>query len=144
MVDQHLRFDPEELHQPFPELDIKRLAKAKRLTHLFFHLWRYRQRHLCHRVIRRQIQQQENNQADENKRRDRNQQTSDGECKHEATGTFWLMDKAKGKPAMNDGLPDVRRISRSDTSQQCSTARSPKYSGQRRQASWHVRIHDHD
>ena len=26
MVNQHLRFDPEELHQPFPELDIKRLA----------------------------------------------------------------------------------------------------------------------
>ena len=67
-VDEDLRFNPEELDQPFIVLHIDRLPEAKRLAHFLFYLWWDCQRHLGHRIAGGQLQQQEDYQADKQKR----------------------------------------------------------------------------
>ncbi len=76
------RLDDEELIEPIAKSDMDRLAEAERLAHALFDLWRHGQGHLCHRITRGEFEQQEDHKADEQKRRDGKDQSSNGKGQH--------------------------------------------------------------
>ena len=65
MVDQNLRFDPEELDDPLPVANGERLAETEGLAHLLFDFGRDSQGNLRHRVAGREFEKEKNDQADE-------------------------------------------------------------------------------
>src|SRR6056297_1313214 len=81
-VDEHFRFGPEDLHQPFPVLHQRGFPDAKRFAHLLLDLWRDGQRNLRHRVAGGELQKHENDKTDEQKRRNGEDKSSDGKGQH--------------------------------------------------------------
>ena len=71
-----------ELVEPFEVLDVYRCAKAKSLAHLLLYLWRHGQRHLGHWVTGGELEQSEDYNTDEQKRRDRGEHATDCEGQH--------------------------------------------------------------
>ena len=84
VVDPVLRLDHEELIEPESEAGVPGLTQSERLAHALFHVVWDCQRHLPHRIAGGEFQQHEDHKSDEQKRRDRQKQSADCVCQHEA------------------------------------------------------------
>ena len=78
------RFIDNELLEPEQVADMDRLAEPERQANLLLHLRRDRQRQLRRRIPGGEIEQQEQDQADDKQRRNRNERPPDGVDQHPA------------------------------------------------------------
>ncbi len=84
----------EELLQPFQIADRKGLAEAERLLDHLAHVRRNRQRQIGRRIARREIEKGEDDEADEQEGRDRDQYAPDRILKHRTTFSLLLERRA--------------------------------------------------